>query len=138
MVRCFVRTNDYSQLCAITASLHIYAPPVPPDQVYSQAYWSAVIAAALYFILAVLLMINMLGYFLGRYPQHFSLTDDQRTLILQMTALVAWLLIGAAIFQRVLGISFADALYFCDITVLTLGFGDVTAGTSTGKGLIWP
>lgn len=83
-------------------------------------------------------MINMLGYFLGRYPQHFSLTDDQRTLILQMTALVAWLLIGAAIFQRVLGISFADALYFCDITVLTLGFGDVTAGTSTGKGLIWP
>ncbi|KAJ5246622.1 hypothetical protein N7468_001605 [Penicillium chermesinum] len=125
-------------LCAATASLHIYAPPVGPDDVYSQAYWSAVIAAALYFLLGVLLMINMLGYFLGRYPQHFSLTDDQRTLILQMTALVAWLLIGAAIFQRVLGISFADALYFCDITVLTLGFGDVTAQTATGKGLIWP
>lgn len=83
-------------------------------------------------------MINMLGYFLGRYPQHFALTDDQRTLILQMTGFVVWLLIGAAIFQRVLGISFADALYFCDITVLTLGFGDVTAQTSVGKGLIWP
>lgn len=83
-------------------------------------------------------MINMLGYFLGRYPQHFSLTDDQRTLILQMTAFVVWLLIGAAIFQRVLGISFADALYFCDITVLTLGFGDVTPQSAVGKGLVWP
>lgn len=83
-------------------------------------------------------MINMFGYFLGRYPQHFSLTDDQRTLILQMTAFVVWLLIGAAIFQKVLGISFADALYFSDITVLTLGFGDVVAQTAVGRGLIWP
>lgn len=105
---------------------------------YSQAYWSAVIAAILYFILGSILMINMLGYFLGKYPQHFSLTDDQRTLILQMTGFVIWLLIGAAIFQRVLNISFADALYFSDITVLTLGFGDVIPHTTVAKGLIWP
>ncbi|KAJ5690095.1 hypothetical protein N7462_004487 [Penicillium macrosclerotiorum] len=125
-------------LCGLTASLSIYSPPIPPNDVYSQAYWSAVIAAILYFLLGLMLMINMLGYFLGKYPQHFSLTDDQRTLILQMTAFVVWLLIGAAIFQRVLGISFADALYFCDITVLTLGFGDVTAQTAVGRGIIWP
>ncbi|KAJ5653869.1 hypothetical protein N7490_000872 [Penicillium lividum] len=125
-------------LCGLTVSLSIYSPPIGPDDVYSQAYWSAVIAAVLYFLLSVFLMINMLGYFLGRYPQHFSLTDDQRTLILQMTAFVVWLLIGAAFFQKVLSISFADALYFCDITVLTLGFGDVVATTSVGRGLVWP
>ncbi|KAF7718485.1 Uncharacterized protein PECH_003711 [Penicillium ucsense] len=125
-------------LCGLTASMSIYSPPIPPDELYSQPYWSAVIAAVLYFVLATLLMINMLGYFLGKYPQHFSLTEDQRTLILQMTAFVIWLLIGAAIFQRVLGIAFADALYFCDITVLTLGFGDVVPKSSVGKGLIWP
>ncbi|KAJ6184678.1 hypothetical protein N7519_005979 [Penicillium mononematosum] len=101
-------------------------------------YWSAVIAAVLYFILSFVLMINMLGYFLGKYPQHFSLTGEQRTLILQMTALVVWLLIGAAIFQRVIGISFADALYFSDVTVLTLGYGDITPTNSVGRGLIWP
>lgn len=83
-------------------------------------------------------MINMLGYFLGRYPHHFPLTDNQRTLILQMTALVVWLLVGAAIFHRALDISFADALYFCDVTVLTLGFGDITAHNAVGRGLIWP
>ncbi|KAJ5656242.1 hypothetical protein N7507_008192 [Penicillium longicatenatum] len=125
-------------LAGLTASLSIYSPPNGTSDIYSQAFWSAVIAAILYFILSILLMINMLGYFLGRYPQHFALTDDQRTLILQMTAFVVWLLIGAAFFQKVLDISFADALYFCDITVLTLGFGDVTAQTSLGRGLVWP
>ncbi|OQD86573.1 hypothetical protein PENANT_c007G07378 [Penicillium antarcticum] len=125
-------------LCGITTSLSIYAPPIGPDHVYSQPYWSAVIAACLYFLLSGILMINMLGYFLGRYPQHFALTDEQRTLILQMTAFVIWLLIGAAIFQRILGISFADALYFCDVTVLTLGFGDITAVTPVARGIIWP
>lgn len=112
--------------------------PTGPNHVYSQAYWNVVIAAILYFILAIILMINMLGYFFGKYPQHFALTDDQCTLILQMTASVIWLLIGAAKFQRVLGISFADFLYFCDITVLTPGFGDVTAKTAVGRGFIWP
>ncbi|KAJ6102734.1 hypothetical protein N7486_005161 [Penicillium sp. IBT 16267x] len=125
-------------LAGLTASLSIYNPPDGTDEIYSQAFWSAVLAAILYFILSTLLMINMLGYFLGRYPQHFLLTDDQRTLILQMTAFVVWLLIGAAFFQKVLGISFADALYFCDITVLTLGFGDVVPQTSLGRGLLWP
>ncbi|KAJ5160139.1 uncharacterized protein N7482_007143 [Penicillium canariense] len=125
-------------LSGLTASLSIYSPPIPPSDVYSQAYWSAVIAAILYYILGFLLMINMLGCFLGKYPQHFLLTDDQRTLILQMTGFVVWLLIGAAIFQSLLDISFADALYFSDVTVLTLGFGDITAHTAVGRGLIWP
>lgn len=83
-------------------------------------------------------MINMLGYFLGKYPQHFSLTDEQRTLILQMTALMVWLLIGSAIFQKVIGISFADALYFCDVTVLTLGYGNIIPVSAVGRGLVWP
>ncbi|KAF4765149.1 hypothetical protein HAV15_003242 [Penicillium sp. str.  len=125
-------------LSGITIATHVYAPPVGIDRVYSQGYWSAVIAAILYFVLSIILMINMLGYFLGKYPQHFALTDEQRTLILQMTALVIWLLIGAAMFQRVLGISFGDALYFSDVTVLTLGYGNIVATTAVGRGLIWP
>ncbi|EEA27257.1 Potassium channel [Talaromyces marneffei ATCC 18224] len=125
-------------LAGATASVHIYVPVVPPHQVLSQGYWSAVIAAVLYFILAVMLMINMLGYVLGHYPQHFALTNDQRTLILQTTSFMIWLAVGAAIFQRLIDITFSDALYFSDVTVLTLGYGDITAGNNVARGLIFP
>ncbi|KAE8393403.1 hypothetical protein BDV23DRAFT_149607 [Aspergillus alliaceus] len=125
-------------LIGITSSVHIYASPVPPNQTYSQAYWYAVIAAIHYFILTAILMINMFGYVLGHYPQYFALTDGQRTLILQTTALGIWLIVGAAVFQRVIGISIAEALYFCDITILTLGFGDVVPNTAVGRGLVLP
>ncbi|KAI9373826.1 hypothetical protein BJX61DRAFT_532876 [Aspergillus egyptiacus] len=125
-------------LIGLTAALHVYHSPTPPDQVYSQAYWSAVISAVLYFLLSAMLMVNMLGYFLGHYPQNFALTDDQRTLILQTLALVVWLAIGGAIFSRVIGIPFSEALYFSDVTILTLGFGDITSSDAVGRGLIFP
>ena len=70
-------------LTAITICTHVYTPAVSPGQLYSQGYWHAVMAACLYFICSGLLMVNILGYFLGHYPQHFDLTDEQRNLILQ-------------------------------------------------------
>lgn len=49
----------------------------------------------------MILMVNMLGYFLGHYPQHFDLDDDQRTLILQTMMFFFWLAGGAAVFSKV-------------------------------------
>ncbi|KAL2831585.1 hypothetical protein BJY01DRAFT_226597 [Aspergillus pseudoustus] len=125
-------------LIGLTASMSIYEPPTPPSQTFSQAYWSAVISAALYFLLSVILMINMLGYFLGHYPQNFVLTDDQRTLILQTVGFIVWLAIGGAIFSQVIDITYADAVYFSNVTILTLGFGDITGPSSVARGLIFP
>ncbi|KAL4737691.1 hypothetical protein BDV11DRAFT_206602 [Aspergillus similis] len=125
-------------LIGLTVSMHIYHSPAP-NQTFSQGYWSAVISAVLYFLLSVILIINMLGYVLGHYPQNFALTEEQRTLILQTTAFVVWLAVGGAIFSQVIdGISYADGVYFSDITVLTIGFGDVTASTAVARGLILP
>jgi hypothetical protein len=87
---------------------------------------------------SMILMINMLGYFLGHYPQHFDLDDDQRTLILQTMMFFFWLAGGAGVFSKVCGFSYADALYFCDVTVLTVGFGDLVPPNDTGRGLIFP
>lgn len=89
------------QLITITAALHIHEPAVEPDQAYTQGYWYAVISAVLYLMCSMMLMINMLGYFLGHYPEHFSLTDHQRTLILQTMLFFIWLGGGAAAFGRV-------------------------------------
>jgi potassium channel subfamily K len=115
-----------------------YDAPIRPGQTYSQGFWYAVIAAVLYLIGSMILMINMLGYFLGHYPQHFDLDDDQRTLILQTMMFFFWLAGGAAVFARVCGFSYADALYFCDVTVLTVGFGDFVATNTAGRGIIFP
>ena len=85
------------------------------------------------------LMVNMQGYFFGHYPQHFELTDDQRNLILQTMMFVIWLAGGAGVFAATQETwSYVDALYFCDVTLLTVGFGDYYAGNDVGRGLVFP
>lgn len=49
----------------------------------------------------LLLMINMLGYFLGHYPQRFELSDHQRTLILQTMLFFIWLAGGGWMFATI-------------------------------------
>ena len=86
----------------------------------------------------MLLMVNMLGYFLGHYPQHFELTDEQRNLILQTMMFFIWLAAGGAVFAKVCGWQYVDALYFCDVTILTVGFGDFHPTNNVSRGLVFP
>lgn len=118
--------------------MNMYVPP-GPDEVYSQGFWHAIFAACLYLFCSMILMINMLGYFLGHYPQHFTLTDEQRNLILQTMMFFIWLGGGAAVFARTSEQwQFVDALYFCDVTILTVGFGDYSAPNDVSRGLVFP
>jgi potassium channel subfamily K len=119
-------------------ALTVYEPPIQPNQIYSQAYWYAVIAAVLYALCAVLLMANMTGYMLGHYTERFSLTDAQRTLILQSFMFFIWLGAGAGVFTAIEGWNYSNALYYCDVTVLTIGFGDVTPFNNGGRALVIP
>ena len=116
--------------------MHAHVPR--PQQTYSQGFWYAVLAAVTYLLSATLLMGNMLGYFLGHYPRHFPLTDHQRTLILQTTIFFIWLGGGAGIFARINGWTFCDSLYFADVTILSIGFGDLVAQNTLARGLLLP
>lgn len=122
----------------ITFSMNKYVPPQRPEETYSQGFWHAVIAAVLYLVSSMTLMINMLGYFLGHYPQHFELTDEQRNLILQTMLFFIWLAGGAGVFVKVSNSQYVDMLYFCDVTILTVGFGDFHPMNDGGRGLVFP
>ena len=126
------------QLISIEATVDVYEAPKQPYETYTQGFWYAVIAAILYLLSTLGLMVNMLGYFLGHYPRHFTLTDHQRTLILQTMSFIIWLAGAAGMFAKVNGWNFADALYFCVVTTLTVGFGDFVPENDLSKTLNLP
>ncbi|KFY18613.1 hypothetical protein V491_04752 [Pseudogymnoascus sp. VKM F-3775] len=125
-------------LTGIIIAMNKYIPPHRPSQAYSQGFWDAIIGAVLYTIGSIILMVNILGFFLGHYPQYFNLTDEQCGMIFQTMMLCLWLSGGAGVFHKLCGWSYVNALYFCDGTILTVGFGDFTPGTKAGRGLIFP
>lgn len=112
--------------------------PSPPNHVFTQAFYFGIIAAVLYFIVASLMVINVYGAYRGRYSKEFKLTTSQRTLMLQTITFLIYVLLGALVFSRVEGWNYLDAVYWADVTLLTIGFGDFTPTTRLGRALVFP
>ncbi|KAK4660995.1 Potassium channel [Podospora pseudocomata] len=124
-------------LIVVEIAMAIYAPPVAPGEAYSQGFWHSVLASLMYVLSCAMLMVNMVGYFKGHYPQKFELDDDQRTLILQTMSFFFWLAGGAGVFCALEGFTYADSLYFSQVTILTVGFGDFAPKTDSGRGFLF-
>lgn len=77
---------------------------------FSGALYYGMFAAGIYFIVATLMLVTVWGAYKGHYSREFQLTTSQRTLMLQTISFLIYLLSGAAIYQRIEGWKFLDAV----------------------------
>lgn len=111
----------------------------PPDRhALTSAFYYAIFATVLYMLIAVLMCITVWGAHRGYYEKDFRLTMSQRTLMLQTMTFVAYLLLGALVYSHIEGWDYLDAVYWADVTMLTVGLGDYSPATDLGRGLLFP
>ncbi|KAF2743649.1 voltage-gated potassium channel [Sporormia fimetaria CBS 119925] len=109
------------------------------EHALSQAYYYAIIAAGLYFIIASMLVMTLYGAYTGHYPKDFNLTSSQRTLMLQTISFVVYLLLGALIYSYLENWPYLDAVFWADFTLLTVGLGgEFVPRSHTGRALLFP
>lgn len=105
-----------------------------PDYIRTEGFWFAAFTSFFYFVCAVLMSINYVGYRLKMYPPVFNLDNKQRLLMFYTVSLSFWLVIGAVSVSHLLDLTiYGSALYFCVVSVLTVGLGDVTPESAGAK-----
>ncbi|KAK9368852.1 hypothetical protein V1509DRAFT_563630 [Lipomyces kononenkoae] len=105
---------------------------------FSQGYWSAVITSVLYFACGFVLTLNEIGHLRGYYPANFILTSAQRSLMIQILCITIWLAGGGGVFSRLESYTYGDAVYYCDVTILTIGLGDLHPTRDLSRAILLP
>ncbi|KAK8185347.1 uncharacterized protein BKA78DRAFT_346679 [Phyllosticta capitalensis] len=133
----FVASTLLIALVCVASSSHFRLQPAA-SHALSQAYYYAIIAAALYAVITMLMMLTAYGAWKKRYAK-FKLTVSQRTLMLQTISFAVYLLLGGLIFSKIEGWNFLDGVYWADYTCLTVGLGsDFPPKTHLGRSLLFP
>jgi potassium channel subfamily K len=84
------------------------------------------------------MLITFSGALAGHYAKDFALTASQRTLMLQTIMFLMYLLLGALVFSNIENWNYLDAVYWADVTLFTVGFGDYSVSTNLGRALLMP
>ncbi|KAL2115955.1 hypothetical protein VTJ04DRAFT_10210 [Mycothermus thermophilus] len=108
------------------------------EVIWSQAFYYAIYAAVLYFLIATLMSVTYISILTRHGPKDFQLTASQRTLMLQTIMFLLYLLLGALVFTAIEGWSYLDGFYWAAVTLFTVGFGDLYPTTPLARGLLVP
>ncbi|OJJ44263.1 hypothetical protein ASPZODRAFT_71853 [Penicilliopsis zonata CBS 506.65] len=125
-------------LCLLAVFAHLMNQPQNAGYSLTQSYYYGALAAGLYAFISSLLLVTFYGAYRGHYSREYKLTTSQRTLMLQTICFLVYLLGGSAVYSRVEGWKFLDALYWSDFTLLTIGIGNIVPTTHLGRSLLFP
>jgi hypothetical protein len=108
------------------------------DWQFAQGFWMTVCSAILSFSCAGFLALN--SFILPEFGKRgeMELSGPQRVFVIQIMIFIFWLALylpkllssessGAAIFFAIEKFTFSESVYFVDVTVTTVGFGDNSA-----------
>jgi len=104
--------------------------------IWSQSYYYAILSSTVYLIITLLLSINLYAAYVQKHCKAGlrELTNPQRTLILLSTGYMVYLSLGALAFTHIEHWRFLDAVYWADVTLLSIGIGsDFAPKTTTGR-----
>ncbi|KAK3114713.1 hypothetical protein LTR53_006724 [Teratosphaeriaceae sp. CCFEE 6253] len=128
-------------MVALTASptYWLHGPNAPgANHALTQAFYYAIFAAILYLVIGTLMCFTVYGAVKGHYEKDFRLTTSQRTLMLQTMLFIAYILLGALVFHKVEKWNYTTAVYWANVTLLTVGLGDYSPVTNLGRALFIP
>ena len=119
------------------ASQHLPLPD-DPNATYSQAFYYAAFAGAIYVILSMMLSVTAWGIWFGQYSNEFKLSLSQRSLMIQTIFFLAYVLCAGGVYQAIEDWTFLDSTYFAVVTLFTIGFGYPAPTTHLGRSLFFP
>lgn len=105
------------------------------EVIVSEGYHFATFTVFFYFACALIQSVNFLGYTLKKYPPVFNLSRRQRSLMMFIICFTIWQAIGTiAMAFLIEDILFGNSLYFCTVSILTIGYGNIVPVTLAAKG----
>ncbi|PVH72408.1 potassium channel-like protein [Cadophora sp. DSE1049] len=142
IAQCIVIVGWYISSISLVALTATVAAPLklagPSEYALTQAYYYAVFSAVLYFFVATMMVVAVFGFYRGHYDEEFKSTVRRRSLMIQTSGFLFYLLSGAAIYAHIEDWSYLDAVYWADHTILTVGIGDMAPSTHLARSLLFP
>lgn len=139
----YIVTHTISISCWISAALVLLAAVLVanrdfhgPDPKYerSEGFWLAALTVFMYFGCLITVIFNFIGYKLGKYPPTFNLDKKERRLMTFTIAFSLWQGVCSLVMTTLIAnLSYGTSLYYCTVSVLTIGLGDIVPITPGAK-----
>jgi potassium channel subfamily K len=123
----------------VTASVQFNRPSSPSFS-FTEAFYYAIISGVLYIITSsfIIYTAHRLWHLSKEERAEIQIAKGHRRLMRLTVIFMAYILLGAAVFFHVEGWRYLDAVYWADVTILTIGFGDFKPLTTLGRALLIP